>query len=103
MVVVVVGLLLRTWRSGEFVSKAVHDQIMAATTQRYLDLLDRFNSQQEAIKLWRENAERATKAAEQTQARQTELLSRLTDVLGQVKELREDIRERASGNPRRGP
>ena len=91
VVVVVLTLVLRVWRSGEFVSKAVHDQIVAATTQRYLDLLDRFNNQQEAIKLWRENSERAGKTAEGSQAQHAELLSRLEALRRELEEFRDDF------------
>ena len=91
VVVVVLTLVLRVWRSGEFVSKAVHDQIVAATTQRYLDLLDRFNNQQEAIKLWRENSERGGKAAELSQAQHAELLARLAALERGLEEFRDDF------------
>jgi hypothetical protein len=91
VVVVVLTLVLRVWRSGEFVSKAVHDQIVAATTQRYLDLLDRFNQQQDAIKLWREQAERAARTAEATQTQHAELLSRLAALARELEEFRDDF------------
>lgn len=91
VVVVVLTLVLRVWRSGEFISKSVHDTIVAATTQRYTDLLDRFNNQQEAIKLWRENSERATKAAEAAAAQHAELLSRLAALAAELGEFRDDF------------
>lgn len=89
--VVVLTLVLRVWRSGEFVSKAVHDQIVQATTQRYLDLLDRFNNQQEAIRLWRENAERAAKAVELSQTQHADLIARLAALAKELEEFRDDF------------
>jgi hypothetical protein len=92
VVVVVLTLVLRVWRSGEFISKSVHDTIVAATTQRYTDLLDRFNNQQEAIKLWRENSSRATAAAEAAAAQHAEVLARLAALAAEVEEFRDDFR-----------
>jgi len=91
VVVVVLSLVLKVWRSGEFVSKAVHDQIVAATTQRYLDLLDRFNNQQEAIKLWRENSDRAGRAAELSQTAHADILVRLEALRRELEEFRDDF------------
>jgi hypothetical protein len=91
VVVVVLTLVLRVWRSGEFVSKAVHDQIVAATTQRYLDLLDRFNNQQDAIKLWRENSERAARTAELSQTQHADILARLDAHGRELEEFRDDF------------
>lgn len=89
--VVVLGVVLRAWRSGEFVSKAVHDQILAATTQRYTDLLERFNNQQAAIEKWREQAERAAKTAEAAQTQHAQLLSAVVAVERAVEEFRDDF------------
>jgi hypothetical protein len=91
VVVVVLSLVLKVWRSGEFVSKAVHDQIVAATTQRYTDLLARFDNQQEAIKLWRENSERAGKAAEASQTAHADILARLAALERELEEFRDDF------------
>lgn len=97
LAVLPLAIVFRFWRSGEFISKAVHDQIVEATRQRYLDLLDRFTSQQEAIRLWREHAERAAHAAEQAQARQAEVLTGLDDLARDLRELRNDVREQGYG------
>ena len=91
VVVVVLSLVLKVWRSGEFVSKAVHDQIVAATTQRYTDLLARFDNQQEAIKLWRENSERAGKAAAAAQMAHADILARLEALRRELEEFRDDF------------
>lgn len=95
--VIVIFYLGRIWKSGEFLPKGIHDQIIEATKQRYVDLLDRFNNQQEAIKLWREHAERAAKAAEQSQARQTEVMARISEMHTDLRELRDDIRDFRDG------
>lgn len=84
--------MLRAWRSGEFLPKSTHDAFLKAAEQRYLDLLDRFNQQQRAIELWRENAERAAKATEVAQSQHTDILARLADVLREAEGLRDDIR-----------
>ncbi len=102
VVVVVLGLVLRVWRSGEFISKAVHDTIVAATTQRYLDLLDRFNNQQEAIKLWREQADRAAKNAEQGQAQHADLRRDVEQLRRELEELRDDLRAPGPAGPAGG-
>jgi hypothetical protein len=94
------GLVLRAWRSGEFLPKSTHDTIVAAATQRYLDLLDRFNHQQTALDLWRSNAERAVKAAETTQQQHAEIVARLAEVLREMEGLRDDLRV-ADRSPRR--
>lgn len=91
VVVVVLGIVLRAWRSGEFISKPTHDTIVVATTQRYLDLLDRFNNQQSAIEKWREQAERVSKIAEAGQAQHAELLTRMEIVRQNLEELRNDF------------
>ena len=100
VVVVVLGLVLRAWRSGDFISKAVHDAIAAVLRERYNDLLDRLKNAQEAIIEWRTAAERAAKAAEQAQERQKEVLQHLSTVRGdlqsvatQIRELRDDLRD----------
>jgi hypothetical protein len=90
--VVVLWVVLGVWRTGEFLPKSTHDTIVAATTQRYIDLLDRFNGQQEAIKLWREQAERAIKTTEIAQTQHAELFTRLADLQRDVQEVHEDIR-----------
>ena len=107
--VVVLGLVLRAWRSGEFISKPVHDTIVDAVKQRYTDLLDRFENQQEAIKLWRENSERASKATEVSQVQHADLLARLAAMHSELKEFRDDFHgarvwgELAPGGPGGGP
>jgi len=93
VVVVVLGIVLRAWRSGEFIPKPTHDQIVAATTQRYLDLLDRFNNQQTALEKWREQADAAAKTAEAAQGHHTELLRRAEDIRKQLEDLKDDLRE----------
>lgn len=89
--VVVLGVVLRAWRSGEFISKPTHDTIVTATTQRYLDLLDRFNNQQAAIEKWREQAERAARIAEQAQTQHAQLLAAAVAVERAVEALRDDF------------
>lgn len=103
LAVIPLAFVFRFWRSGEFISKAVHDQITEATRQRYLDLLDRFNNQQEAIRLWREHAERAARAAEQAQTRQAEILAGLGEIAREIRELRDDLRDRGWDNGPRLP
>lgn len=108
VVVVVLGVVLRAWRGGEFISKPTHDQIVTATTQRYLDLLDRFNNQQAAIDKWREQAERAATAAEQSQTQHGQVLAAVAALGREVGELRDDLRDHGlpGGNrspARRGP
>jgi hypothetical protein len=88
VVVVVLGLVLRVWRSGEFISKAVHDTIVASVKQRYDDLLDRLKNAQEAIIEWRKTAETAVVTAEQAQQRQKEVLSNFAELRMQADALR---------------
>lgn len=102
LAVAVIAGVLGVWRSGEFLPKSIHDTIVTATTQRYLDLLDRFNAGQEALKLWREAAERAAKAAEVAQSQHADILTRLEALRREMEELRDDLRERdgfGSGRP----
>lgn len=103
VVVVVLGVVLRAWRGGEFISKPTHDTIVAAATQRYLDLLDRFNNQQAAIASWREQAERAAKNAEQAQTQHTDLLRAVEQTRRQVEELRDDLRDHGLPDGHRTP
>lgn len=91
VVVVVLTLVLRAWRSAEFLPKSTHDAFLKAAEQRYLDLLDRFNHQQKAIELWRENAERATRAAEESQEQHAHLLARFDDLRRDLEDFKDDF------------
>lgn len=104
VVVVVLGAVIRVWRSGEFLSKPIHDTIVAATTQRYLDMLERYKASQDGLLAWRENAERATKAAEEAQSQHAVLLSRVERLQHDLDELRSDLRDMGVlVKPERGP
>jgi hypothetical protein len=91
VVVVVLGVVLRAWRSGEFLPKPTHDTIVAAATQRYVDLLDRFNKGQEAIDKWREVAERAANAAEGAQLQHGDIIVRMEALSKELEEFRDEF------------
>jgi hypothetical protein len=76
--VVVIYGVIRVWRSGEFLPKSTHDQIVATTKVRYEDMLERYKASQDGLLAWRQTAERATSAAEESQKRHQELLSGFT-------------------------
>ena len=91
VVVVVIGLVLRAWRDGSFISKSVHDQIVVVIKERYADVVDRLKASQEAIEKWREASERAATAAAQAQERQKEVLERLDQALTDLGALKEQV------------
>lgn len=88
VVVVVIGLVLRAWRDGSFISKAVHDQIVVVIKERYTDVVDRLKASQDAIEKWREASERAATAAAQAQERQKDVLARLDLALADLADLK---------------
>ena len=91
VVVVVIGLVLRAWRDGSFISKSVHDQIVVVIKERYADVVDRLKASQEAIEKWREASERAATAAAQAQERLKEVLERLDTALIDLGALKEQM------------
>lgn len=90
---------LRSWRAGEFLPKATHDAIVEATRQRYLDMLERYKASQDGLLAWRESAERAARGAEATQADHQAILTRLAEMLRELEELRDDLRDRERDPP----
>jgi hypothetical protein len=92
--------VLRAWRSGEFLPKALHDVIVEGVRQRYADMADRYAAAAAGQAAWREHAERAARAAEVSQTEHVAIFARMDALQRELGELRDDLRER--GAPRDG-
>ena len=60
---VAVFLVLRAWRSGEFLPKSFHDTVVKIKDERYAEALDRYKASQDGLAAWRQNSEAALKTA----------------------------------------